>query len=296
MLPALKMRLVSLLAAVGWALTWPKKLWKVLRSSQPPTDPSGSTGPLLIGAVLLAFVHLLPFPLFVLFLLCAHLHHLEIFQALLDKGLDAARVGLGLVVAEGIAGAAQGVLAEVVGRELLGLAEKLAVLWKLLVANWDKRRETVDGPCMECASATRGSTYQRQDLQALGACGCERHGCGIERSEKSERDGGIRIGDGNMFLIWPEIGSERARRVWGMVVARRAEEKRQVWTGEKARELCQNRTTMREERTSVVVLALRFNVEQNASAFIGNFWDFFASFFGRFVSGGGGFRHCQNPL
>ena len=105
-----------------------KELWKVLQSSQPPTDPSGNTGPLLFGAVLLAFVLVFPLPLFVLFLLCAHLHHLQVFQALLDKSLDAARVGLGLVVAEGIAGAAQGVLAEVVGRELLGLAEKLAVL------------------------------------------------------------------------------------------------------------------------------------------------------------------------
>lgn len=60
-----------------------------------------------------------------------HLHHLEILEALLDENLNAAGVGLGLVFAEGVAGAAEGVLAEVVGRELLCLAEELAVLRKV---------------------------------------------------------------------------------------------------------------------------------------------------------------------
>lgn len=59
----------------------------------------------------------------------AHLQHLQLLQPLLHQLLDPARVVDAPVVAERIPRAALGVFPEVVGVELVALAEELSVLW-----------------------------------------------------------------------------------------------------------------------------------------------------------------------
>jgi hypothetical protein len=57
-----------------------------------------------------------------------HLQHLQLYVSPRQKLLDFTRVGFGNVLAEGVLGATDGVLAEVVCGKLVSLAQELAVL------------------------------------------------------------------------------------------------------------------------------------------------------------------------
>jgi len=113
------------------------------------------------------------------------LEHVQLLESLLYQLLDAAAIVDILVLTESISGAPFGVLAEIVGGELVALTEELAVLWgggfseiisifsfsfhflklsRRLLSGGTGQQST----CCSARQSTRGGgfseTYQRQDF------------------------------------------------------------------------------------------------------------------------------------